>query len=185
MHDDAADRAALVRLADGDQHALDEIATRYHARLWRYLSRQLGGAPALVEEVLQDVYLALWQSAHRYRGDAAPATWIYGIAHFLVLDARKAQARHASHHVALPDDEADLALADASPEGQVIARMALAEAFAMLSPKHAEVLELVCNEGFSLGEVARILGIPEGTVKSRLSYARRALAAALHEGAHP
>ena len=185
MNDEAADRQALARMAQGDQRALEEIAGRYHVRLWRYLNRQLATSPDLIEEVLQDVCLAVWRSASRYRGDAPPAAWIFQIAHFLVINARKANTRYANH-AALPfaDDAADAPASD-SHEASVLDRITLTAALRTLTPKHTEILELIANEGFSMQEVAQILGIPVGTVKSRLAYARRALAAALEEGAHP
>jgi RNA polymerase sigma-70 factor (ECF subfamily) len=65
----------------------------------------------------------------------------------------------------------------------VVDRLALEEALSQLSPAHREALELVFLQGFSLAEVAQILGVALGTVKSRLSYARRALHGALRRAA--
>jgi RNA polymerase sigma-70 factor (ECF subfamily) len=69
-----------------------------------------------------------------------------------------------------------------SPEDAIVNRMALAEALRALSPKHREVLDLAFFQGFGPEEIAHILDVPAGTVKSRISYARRALQAQLAEG---
>lgn len=184
------DRTLLARIAGGDQSALEALAARFHAPLWRFLARQLGSDSALVEDTLQEVYLAVWRSAARYRNEATPATWLFSIARFLAINARKAQARHPTHPLSTTDDTEDRSPARTdlllpSPEDAVLDRLALADALLQLAPKHQEVLDLVCYHGFALEEVAQILSVPVGTVKSRLSYARRALAAALKKGALP
>ncbi|HKB46803.1 MAG TPA: sigma factor-like helix-turn-helix DNA-binding protein, partial [Ktedonobacterales bacterium] len=66
-------------------------------------------------------------------------------------------------------------LAQASHEAAVLGRLVLATAFGRIAAKHREALELVYQQGFTLEEVARILDVPLGTIKSRISYARRAL----------
>lgn len=183
--DHAVDRALLARIALGEVAAFEALVTSYHADLWRFLARQLGGDVGLVEEVLQDTALAIWRSAARYRGDANPRAWIFQIAHYEAINARKARQRRPEGHSALLEDTDELLLVTRgpSPEDAVLDRMAMDDALRQLAPKHQVVLELVCWHGFALEEVAQILGVPTGTVKSRLSYARHALAAALAKGA--
>lgn len=177
------DLALLRRVADGDEGALRDLFARYRAPLNRYLWRQLRDGRA-VEEALQDVFVAVWRDAGSFRGAAKVITWLFQIAHYRVLRARRNELRHASDEP-LAEDERDTnqsGQADwlsASPEDMVIDRLALASALEHLSAKHREVLELVFIFGFSADEVARILDTPVGTVKSRVSYARRALASAL------
>ncbi len=165
----------LRQVADGDEEALRQLYVEYGPRLRRYLWHQLDGDGSAVEESLQDTFLAVWRSARGYRGEAKVATWIFQIAHYVALRARRAAARHG-HGEVDPDsgDEVTAPIA-ASPEEIVIGQMGVDEALNRLSPKHRAVLELVFLHGFTTEEVARILDVPLGTVKSRMSYARRAL----------
>ncbi|HEX6122873.1 MAG TPA: sigma-70 family RNA polymerase sigma factor [Ktedonobacterales bacterium] len=173
------DRALLARIAEGDEQALKCLYASYRPRLWSYLWRLLDQNPERTEEVLQDVLLAVWRHAHSYRGEAQVATWLFRIAHNCAINARRADLRHASHRAPLDDDDdgetlAELAM-DESYEERVLDQMLLMEALGQLSPKHREVLELAFAQGFTAEEIAHILGVPVGTVKSRLTYARRAL----------
>jgi RNA polymerase sigma-70 factor, ECF subfamily len=175
------DPALVARVAAGDEEALRELTCRYRAPLRRYLWRQLDGDARAVEEAVQDVFVAVWRGAARYRGDAKVATWLFQIARYLALRARHDGRRHAAL-TPLEQDEGKEGQADwlgVSCEDEVIDRLALADALRRLSAKHREVLELVFVFGFSPDEVARILEAPLGTVKSRISYARRALLLAL------
>jgi RNA polymerase sigma-70 factor (ECF subfamily) len=182
MSDD--DRALLARMAAGDQQALCTLAARHQAALWRFVARQLGGDAALVEDTLQEVWLAAWRSAGRFRGEGSPLAWLFQIARYLAINARKAQARHPTTPFGADDAEATTPSVP-DIEATVLDRLELAEAFQRLSLLHQEVLELVAFHGFSLEETARIVGVPVGTAKSRMSYARRALAAALAKGSLP
>jgi RNA polymerase sigma-70 factor, ECF subfamily len=113
------------------------------------------------------------------------ATWLFQIARYRALRLR--HHRHdADLDIALSSlDEVDgLAAVQASSQGdahedQALDRLALTQALDALSPKHREALYLVSRQGFSLEETAAILDVPVGTVKSRMSYARKALLAAL------
>jgi RNA polymerase sigma-70 factor, ECF subfamily len=171
LTDDAADRAHLARIANGDQDALRRLYEAYHPRLWRYLWYALAGDEALIEEVIQDCFLAVWHSAGSFRGNAKVATWIFQIAHNRAVNARRGQGRTADIFFA---DEDDLP-GDDTFEDAVINRVLLAEAMQHLAPMHQEVLHLFFYRGFTLAEIATIVHIPLGTVKSRLNHARRAL----------
>jgi RNA polymerase sigma-70 factor, ECF subfamily len=171
-------------MRNGDEAALHEICERYRPRLWSYLWRQLDGDTGLAEEALQDTLLAVWNGAARFRGDAPVAIWIFRIAHHIAATARRNRGRRAEGHlVPLSTAESDSALeqrlASNSPEVEILERMAMQSAIEQLSPKHREVIDLVCYHGFAIDEVAHILDVPSGTVRSRLSYARQALARAL------
>lgn len=174
----ADDALLLARIATGDEDALRELHRLYRSPLRRYLWHRLGGDPRMVEETLQDVFLAVWRGAPGYRGDAKAATWIFQIARYLAIRVRRNESRHAGAVPLDPPDTEDASQPDwlsISCEDEVLDRLALAESLERLSAKHREVLELVFHYGFSLDEVARILDVPTGTVKSRVSYARRAL----------
>jgi RNA polymerase sigma-70 factor, ECF subfamily len=179
------ERTLLARIAGGDQHALQCLYGLYRQRLWAYLWHQLDGDSGWTEEVVQDVFLAVWRSAQSYRGEAHVATWLFRIAHNLAANARRGRTRHplGQPFGAAEDDGEDASMATASLEEPVLARLNLHEALGQLSLKHREVLDLAFAQGFGLEEIAQILSIPVGTVKSRISYARRALRSHLAQAA--
>lgn len=178
----ADERALLARIATGDQDALKCLYAVYRPRLWSYLFRQLDHDASGTEELVQDVFLAVWRSAGTYRGDAQVATWLFRIAHNLAANARRAHARQVASQPFDADNGNVPVRGDAydSPEDSVLDRLALAQALRLLSVKHREVLDLAFVQGFDPGEIAQILGIPAGTVKSRISYARQALRTHMH-----
>jgi RNA polymerase sigma-70 factor, ECF subfamily len=175
----------LAHVAAGDEEALHQLYLAYCPRLRRYLWHQLDGDLSGIEEALQDIFLAVWRTAGGYRGDARVSTWVYQIAHYVALGARRRLARHPAHLrlATLEDDdppESDWSVGTGEVgEDAVLNRLALADALGRLSAKHREVLALIFQYGFSPDEAAQILDVPAGTVKSRISYARKALLRAL------
>lgn len=167
----------LRQVASGDQEALRQLYLEYRPQLRRYLWHQLDGDGHAVEEALQDTFLAVWRSAGGFRGEAKVVTWLFQIAHYVALRTRKTMAQRWRSESA-PQDEAAVPLA-ASPEDTVLAQLAFDEALSRLTTKHRAVLQLIFQQGFTVEETAQILGVPVGTVKSRVSYARRALQSAL------
>lgn len=176
------ERTLLHRIAAGDQHALRCLYAAYRPRLWSYLFSQLDSDAGWTEELTQDVFLAVWRSAATYRSEAKPATWLFRIAHNLAANARRTRDRRLQSERLDTDDsgdERDDLPVGASHEESVLDRLTLAAALDRLSLRQREVLDLAFVQGFSMDEIACILGVPAGTVKSRISYARRALHAQL------
>jgi len=173
----AEDRRLLARIATGDQAALDQLYGRYRVRLAHYLLQRLGNSVEWTEEVLQDVFLNIWYSAKSYQPQTgSPATWIFGIVHHQLAKAY----RYRSHHSVATTSTTEMLndvqdIGQGSTEDAIVSRIMMADAFARLSAKHREILELVFYQGFTFEECARILEVPVGTIKSRMSYARRAL----------
>jgi RNA polymerase sigma-70 factor (ECF subfamily) len=168
----------LAQIATGDEDALRQLYTRLRPALRRYLWHQLDGDAIAVEEALQDTFFAVWRSASSFRGEAKVATWVYQIARYQSLHARRRTARVSAVTSYGPaDEEGDEERASAAPscEDEVVDRLTLSAALRQISRKHREALELVFAHGFTLEEAAAILDVPVGTVKSRVSYARRAL----------
>jgi RNA polymerase sigma-70 factor, ECF subfamily len=172
----------LARVAKRDREALAEMYARFQRPLFRYLFHLLG-QKELAEDVLQEVMVIVWQKAHTVQRTDQAAHWIFGIAHH---QAFKALRRDAG--TTLIELEAALDLPDEAPgpEADLLRQTTneeVAKALACLTPEHREALELAFFQDFACKEIAAIVGIPLGTVKSRLSYARRALKAALfHNG---
>lgn len=176
---DAAEgeRALLALIAAGDRDALAQLYAVYQRRLFRYLCH-LTPDRGLAEEILQDTLLAVWRSAGSFEARSSVRTWLFGVARRQAHNGLRRRGREVTNTDEL-DGVSDTA---PGPEGRTLAledRERLTAAMGQLSPLHREVLALVFVEGLGYGEVAAMLDIPEGTVKSRLSNGRRALRALL------
>ncbi|MGH2558482.1 MAG: RNA polymerase sigma factor [Thermomicrobiales bacterium] len=162
----------IAAIAHGDDTALRALFERHAPWLARRLRRTL---PAdVVEDVLQETFVAIWRGAGRYHGGGAVGAWLWGIAR------RQAAMWARAHGRSLPDFE--LAAAD-DPATQAIRSVDLEAALATLGPAgtaQRELVRMVYVEDRPLAEVAEALDIPRGTVKSRLFKARQRLRAALH-----
>ena len=167
------DRQLLRQIADGDRQALAELYERYQRTLFGYL-RQLTPDYGLAEELLQDTLVAVWKSAQSFEGRSSVQTWLIGI-------ARRQAHNTLRQRKLLFVDESELeglVSTDIEPEDCIFASVArdeLVEAFKQLAPAYREVLALIFVEELTYQETARILDVPLGTVKSRLSNARRVL----------
>jgi RNA polymerase sigma-70 factor (ECF subfamily) len=171
------DRRTLARIAAGDRRALEELYGRHGHALLRYLLT-LTSDRQLAEELLQDTLMAVWRSAGSFEGRSGVRTWLFGVAR-----------RQAHNTLRRPRPTAEgegeiqsVPSPDAGPEEAVLAGVAppeLAAAMRSLSPLHREALWLAFVQGLPYEEIALTLGAPVGTVKSRLSNARRALRALL------
>ncbi|HEY9240399.1 MAG TPA: RNA polymerase sigma factor [Streptosporangiaceae bacterium] len=171
----ADDAVLLQQVASGDRDALGALYRR-HARAVLAQIRLVVGERGLSEEILQDTMLAVWRGAGSFRGVSQVRSWIIAIA------LRQARDRLRRRRLAVVADESVLseqAAADPGPEAQVLERAelaAVADAIRGLSPGHREVLGLVFGADLTLAGAAEVLGVPVGTVKSRLAAARAALA---------
>jgi RNA polymerase sigma-70 factor (ECF subfamily) len=168
----AADVELAIRAVACDELAFVEIIRRYDADLRRLAFRLLGERDAM-DDVLQEAYLKAFASIHRFRGQASLRTWLYRIVYNVCLDQLRRRRRHPVSPLA----------ADASGESgeQADLRLSLAEALAALVPEERAAVLLVDAEGLSYEEAAAVIGVPAGTIASRLSRARAALRRALRE----
>ncbi|RSN66581.1 RNA polymerase sigma factor [Actinomadura sp. WAC 06369] len=153
---------------------------RYSAMLYRYVSRRLG--PQAAEDVVGETFLAAFGKRHRYdlsRPDARP--WLFGIATKLVARHHRAEAARYRALRRAPVDGPAEGPAERVADGvtALAARPALAAALAALPRRDRDVLLLVAWGDLEYGQVAQALGVPVGTVRSRLFRARRKVRAAL------
>ena len=169
----ADDSHIIERIAGGDRQALAELYARYQRPLFNYLL-QLTPDYGLAEEMLQDTLVAIWKSAKSFEGRSSVSTWLIGIA--------RRQAHNTLRQRKLPFvDElalANLPATDPEPEEFTLAsveRDELIAAFRQLAPAYREILALTFVQELSYQEAAQVLAIPLGTVKSRLSNAKKAL----------
>lgn len=173
---DSEDVACIKRIAQGNQRALAELYARYRLRLTRYLWNQLGGDSTIIEDVLQDTFLAIWRGANTFRGEAQVATWIFRIASHCAGHVHRRVSRDA-HIVSLTEMyEGEGAASLSNYEQQSLTRLMMNDALVRLTDKQREVIILIFVQGFTAEEVARMLCVPLGTIKSRLHAARASLA---------
>lgn len=173
------DPVLMIRVAEGDEAALRLLYERHAAGMLR-LIRRLTSHQGVAEEILQESWLAVWRSAGGFRGDAPVRAWLLGVAR------RQAHNRLRRIEPVIVDLEKAIDVPDAEPavEEQVFARADRRRLVAAVKglPEHLrEVLVLVLAEDLPYPEVAAMLGVPVGTVKSRMWTARRLLTATLSE----
>jgi RNA polymerase sigma-70 factor (ECF subfamily) len=184
---DAASDAVLIRaVAGGDRAAFVALFERYAGRVKAFAMRR-GATPADAEEIVQDVLVAVWRHAGSFDpARAAASTWIFTIARNRRVDLARRVGRER-----LPDPEDPTLVPE--PWGDPLRALEAAEsegrlraAIAALPAAQRAVLVAGFYEGLSHGEIARRLGLPLGTVKSRIRLAfrhlQRILGADLAEG---
>jgi RNA polymerase sigma-70 factor (ECF subfamily) len=168
--DDRTDRALVARTANGDESAFRLLYERLAERVFRYAFSLLHNRH-LAEEVAQETMVVVWRQAGKFEGRSKVSTWVFGIARFRALDLLRKEQRGAR----VPEPT----LAEPDPAPAIHDRERALGAIKTLPEEQREVVFLTFYEGLSYSEIAGMLGIPEGTVKSRMYYARRALAEAL------
>jgi RNA polymerase sigma-70 factor (ECF subfamily) len=160
------------------REAFELLLDRYQHKAFR-LAYSMLGDEASAEEMAQDVFLQIWKVLPSYRGDASLSTWIYAITRNCCLTRRKKLREQQAVSIEEPSIRAAVNSRLASkPEGS--ARLPdSALLLAQLSPPYREALRLFYLEEKSYEEVAAMLGLPIGTVKTYLRRARKQLAGSL------
>lgn len=172
------DAELLARVARGDTAAHRMLFDRYYARITAFVRRRVRDE-GLCEEIVSDVFFEVWRGADAFRSESPVHSWIFGIAHFKALSARRSQGQLKRSRVVAIDDEALQRFADgADADEQIESReqvRRLLRAMALLPEGQADVLRLAFLEGCSYQEIAQQLGISEGNVKTRVNRARARL----------
>jgi RNA polymerase sigma-70 factor (ECF subfamily) len=174
------DTGLIAAMATGDDAALRELFARHAPWLAARLRSVLSAAD--VEDVLQETFLAAWQGAGRYRPDGPAGAWLWGIARRqAALFLRRRGPAALILPAVIPADGRNAS----DPAEAALSRAAIAEAVAALGPDGSperEAWRLMYVEDRPVAEVAQLMGVPVGTVKSRAHRARRLLRAALRAG---
>ena len=174
MEDRPAQDQRLVRsILSGDQESFGILVGRYEKLVagvaWRYGTRS-----EEIEDVVSEVFIKTYSNLHRYRPEHAFSTWLYRLAVNHVLD-RARRARKERGRTEMPEQLADDAI-DQDRDLESRERTALLrKAMEDLRPRYREAMFLVYVEGMKLDEAARVLGLPQGTIKTRLMRGRQAL----------
>jgi RNA polymerase sigma-70 factor (ECF subfamily) len=170
-----SDEQLMLEVRRGDLRAFDELYARYERRLFGYVVRTLRHR-ALAEDVFQDVFMEVLRKGALELREGQFAGWLFTVARNRCLDELRKQARPPPEPEPLPES--------AGEDAEMIAarneRFALLQdALASLSEPHREVLLLKEVGGLTYRQIAEVQSVPEGTAKSRLHFAMRAVRSAL------
>ena len=184
-HADLSDSELLALHVEGDAEAFGELFGRHRDRLWAVALRTMGN-PEDAADGLQEGMIAAFRRAGSFRGDAAVTTWLHRVVVNACLDRLRAMKVRRTD--ALPDDLEDRADrgslvsatdAELDPAELTVAderRRMVLDALNTLAPDQRAALVLVDMEGYSVAEASQMLGVAEGTVKSRCFRGRAKLA---------
>ena len=165
--DEASDAELIGGIADGSRDALRALYDRHAPWLLLRLTRRHPD-PGVVEEVVQDTFVSVWRKAATFSGRGEVAAWLWGIAIRRLID----HIRRSRGFEPLPADRPDIAV---SAEEQVLVGIEygdLARVLQRLSPELRAVIQATAIDGLTTKEAGKLLGIPQGTVKTRLARAR-------------
>jgi RNA polymerase sigma-70 factor (ECF subfamily) len=178
---DSHDAAFVRRLKAGEDAAYNELVRTYNASIYHVAYRMLGDS-ADASDAVQDTFLKVFRNVDSFRGDSSLKTWIFRIGISEILNRlRWWKRRRRLSTVSMDDDHKGngrgLCLVDAAPSPYQSLEskeqeMAIQQALGRLSADHRSIVVLRDIEGFSYTEIADVLGISVGTVKSRLARAR-------------
>lgn len=160
------------RAASGDREAMAEIVRLFYSDVYRFCSRLVGLDGA--DDAAQETFIIALKRVRDFRGDSSLKTWLLGIA----LNVTRNLSRKKT---TLPLADWDYPASD-DPSDQLIGAEELRRALAKLSPEHREAVILHEMEGLTYDECGEILGVPAGTIKSRLFHAFRQLRTHLQVG---
>lgn len=168
------DDAALLRgVRDGSEQAFNRFVDK-HQRAVRAFLRKLAGADA--DDVAQEVFIAIWQRAHSFRGEASVRSWLFAIAWRKAKDSQRRWFRRTRRET----EWRDVTLVEAQPMSDGM-RFALARALEALPMDQRAAIMLCLAHGFTHTEAADVLRLPIGTVKSHVSRGREKLRALIGE----
>jgi RNA polymerase sigma factor (sigma-70 family) len=170
---DARDEAGLMaRIARRDLRAFDELYRAFHPRLTRFLVT-MTRRPPLVEEVLNDTMMVVWNRPERFNGSSQLSTWIFAIAYRTALSALRRQDQPVEDKDAeqrpAPDPGPERRLSDQQLQATLLS------ALDDLSSDHRAVVDLTYFHDMGYREIAEIMDCPVDTVKTRMFHARRHL----------
>jgi RNA polymerase sigma-70 factor (ECF subfamily) len=170
----SSDEMLVARIAGGDRLAMQTLFARHRTPVYRWLLRLVGNE-TVAEDLLSDVFLDVWRQAGRFQARSAVSTWLLAIARFKALSARRGRKD------AELDETIEATVADSTDNPEVVLQKKSRDQFVRtalttLSLEHREIIDLVYYHDKSVDECAQILGVPSGTVKTRMFYARKKLA---------
>jgi RNA polymerase sigma-70 factor, ECF subfamily len=160
------DKWLVQRILSGDKAAGEQFVIEHYEAIFRFL-RNLTGNKEDAEDLTQQTFLRAWEALPSFRGDSSLSTWLHSIAYREYTHWLRSRREFVplDEIVDMPDEQAN----------QNLEAVLLRWAIYRLDPEHREIFVLYYVQGFSVSEIAKIIGVPAGTVKSRLFFARQKL----------
>jgi RNA polymerase sigma-70 factor (ECF subfamily) len=178
---EASDEALIDAIARGDRHAMALLYARHHVRVYRFALR-LSDDATLSEDIVSEVFLDVWRQADRFKAKAEVFTWLLAIARNKSLSVIRrrcdGQLDCEAMDLADPADDPETSFHKRDRSG-IIQRC-----LSQLSTPHREVIDLVYYHEKSVAQAAEIVGVPAGTIKTRMFHARRQMGALLEAAGH-
>jgi RNA polymerase sigma-70 factor (ECF subfamily) len=179
---DASDETLITAIARGDRHAMALLYGRHHVRVYRFALRVTGNATS-AEDIVSDVFLDVWRQADGFKAKSQVSTWLLAIARNKSISAVKRRCDQQLDErtaIDIQDPADDPEMSVEKTDRSAVIRTCLSR----LSAVHREVVDLVYYHERSVEEVARIVGAPVSTVKTRMFYARRRMGELLKDAGY-
>ena len=173
------DEALVIAIAAGDRRAMQVLFGRHQVKVYRFLVRMTGDTAA-ADDLVSEVFFEVWRKAASFEGRSRVSTWLLGIARFKALSAARRRTEDQLSDLTaetIEDESDDPETVLSKQDTGTIIRNCLQK----LSADHREIIDLVYYHEKSVEEVAEVVGIPSGTVKTRMFYARKRMAELLKE----
>ena len=171
---ESSDLDLLEKIAAGDRLAMRTLYGRHSVRVFRFVLRLIGDE-SRAEDLVSEVFFDVWRQAGRFEGRSQVSTWILAIARYKAITALRQRREEA-----LDEDFAEAIADPADDAEQTLAKrdisIRLQRCLQQLSAEHREIIDLVYYHEKSVEEAAEIVGVPCGTVKTRMFYARKRIA---------
>jgi RNA polymerase sigma-70 factor (ECF subfamily) len=168
----------MRKIVLGDQAAFGILYHRYKDRMFYYFYRMLGNSTELANDFLQDLFMKIVEKPENYNQAFSFSTWLYSVANNMCKNEyRRRDIRKEYYSMEALEPKLDFVNETSVEPDQLVEK--IYETLGLLGDEHRSVFLLRFREGFSIREIAEILELPEGTVKSRLFYARKMVAGKL------
>jgi len=170
-----SDSELMQQIVSGDQAAFSELYHRYKGRMYYYFYRMLGSSAELANDFLQELFLKLIEKPESYNPAYNFSTWFFSIANNMCKNEYRRRGIRQEYQLAESfDPKLDFMNEKSIEPDRVIEK--IFQTLDQFGEEHRSAFVLRYREGFSIREVAEILELPEGTVKSRLFYTKKMLA---------
>lgn len=164
--------ALILQIAKGDRSAMASLYGALEQQLYHFIRSRLND-PFLSQDILQDVFLDVWRGADRFEGRSSVRSWVYGIAWRKVVDVYRANKKLSfSDDLPEQEDESPSAFSQIGEEQEADS---LRNCLGGLKDGYRTVIELAFYQDLGYREIAEVLGVPEGTVKTRVFHAKQLL----------
>lgn len=175
------DTDIIEKVKNGDDQAFEELVVRYQNKIYNLALRMTGNADDAFD-MTQEAFVRAWRGLETFQFESSFSTWLYRLASNLCIDFLRSQKRRRTVPLVFEEDgeEKQYDLPDPHPEPEAVVLAAeeqrvLEQALNELEPEYRQIITMRVIDDLSYTQIAQILGVKEGTVKSRLSRARERL----------